>query len=214
MKIFLSIISIFFISYTFGQEQDMKHQIGINFSNILNFSFIEHSALNKHSNVRYIPGISYKLYFEKIALRSSVKFINGSYDINEGSRNNLYTRDSASFTFLNLKLGGEIQFEVATKLYFIAAVDGIFEYNKRKGFQEQDSQFYPFYKGGNYSSSIVRVGLAPTIGLEYQISNQFSASIEANTRITYLLEQGNGNEKGSTKNDTNILSMLAFSYHF
>jgi hypothetical protein len=166
----------------------------------------------------FFPGIIAKYNLEKFSLRVGIEHTQTIYDSNQG---NCYFYFDGYKRETLLRVG--IEKGIIIKRFFkpLFALD-VFISNSYS-----DGNFLDWYSGSNYKTYInsFNVGVRPTIGIEFILSESLSISLESNCdfqwskrnidRVNLTLDDGFENiEDNIFSNSFNSIGAFSLNYHF
>lgn len=189
-----------------------NNEISLNLFNITEVLWITNGT-NRMLNANFANGVKYKRHFGKNAIRIGLNYFN--YKPSTETPNAEYIGQQKEIEF---KIGYERKL-TSNQFHVFIAGDLFYSYG------EVSEYFVRYSNGQNHEIisigdkidyQIRKIGISPTIGINYRPFSRFSFSIETNWDITYF--ELDSEDLASTFNDFkvyfNYLGLLSANVHF
>jgi len=214
MKKLLFAVLISFAVNSYGQDSARVkhiHEIGINTFSVLDMDYDQFyywvNPNNRGLSLHYLTGIMYKYHFGNSAIRASFDY----YYLNDLFTEFDYSSES-SYRKMEYKLGYQKTFGVKKITYFLA-LDLLYSgeyYDSNVDLGVVPYKIFTSKIQNHYG------GVAPTVGVNYQIIKNLSVSAEMNMRIALEWRKSDSDDfqfKGASL-IFNPVRLLSINYHF
>jgi hypothetical protein len=191
MKMLHLIILIFLPGFIYSQEKNssekekfkvLKYELGLNFCSFLNLWTSPVYNITENS---YINGLSLKRRYSQSAIRISFDRMHINLGVpgekEKGSRT-FYYKENGTKIINELRLGAEKELLKRRFRPFIAA-DLLFGYGRSEGIIEGNGDFPPYYFTYEFKNKRSYIGIAPAVGLKYQVCDRLSVTLETNLSV-------------------------------
>lgn len=192
-----------------------KNEIGVNFlrvSGIGNFLKLGY-GIDKPFNATYLNGFVFKSHFEKISFRIGYNYFQNKFSESGNEFDGKYYQNNGKLLFHEFRVGAEKNIHF-NKFSFFFGLDLIVKHYQRKGVYENFKTYPDVNYKDNYVFNSNRGGFAPFAGLKYQISNQFSVSLETNLHYMFNVNFSKISEIDGAELYFNPINLLTVNYHF
>ena len=201
----LLLVPLFLFVVNIGMSQNTnpkKFEVGINLYNMSSSQLgISHD---------FFTGVMLKRNWENSALRFGVDYYYDSSKDDVSIMQEDWVSESSTLR-LEGRIGYEYQILTHNKIRPYVGMDFITEVSFIHSSFQPEGPAYQAPTPHDEKTRPVRLGLAPTIGMRYQISSRFSANIE--TSLNIMTNVGN-NVSNRTEAEFKPIRLLSVNYHF
>ncbi len=185
--------------------ETFKNEISVNLFNITEVLWITNGT-NRMLNTNFVNGVKYKRHFGKNAIRIGLNYF--SYEPSVEYANSELIGQQKE---IELKIGYERKL-TSDQFHVFIASDLFYSFGEVSNGDNPERIFI----GEKIDYQIRKIGISPTLGINYRPFSRFSISIETNWDIAYF--ELKSEDLPSTFNDFkvyfNYLGLLSANVHF